>query len=247
MRKITLLVTILLLTGLVLVGARCSQKENKLGGGTEPEKKEKVSELTSLDEIWNLYTNHELGFSIKVPKKVLHEYGACQWKDDSYRGVAEFVPIKVFENEKVYISTEYYYEPTGRTVKPEGGVTFSGCDKVTNTLTLLEDRENFYQRRWGIVIETVKNDKELDEFIKEQYGSDCALGDKKLSEQEGVYDVTATGQPPACFINYASTLKYYPQKNKVAFWGRGQDVTFWGDKDHTVVYDGEIVNSFKFR
>ncbi len=246
MKKTTLFITILILAGLLLVGARCDQKENKLGGGTEPEK---TSELTSLDETWNLYTNHKLGFSIKVPKEILHEYGTCQWKDDSYRSVAEFVPVEVFEGDKIYISTEYYYELTGRTLKPEGGATFSGCHKITNTLALLEDRENFYQRKWGILIETIKDKEELDEFVSEQYGSGCVcvLDEKKFSEEKGIYDITVTGEPPACFINYASALKYSSQKNKVAYWGRGQDVTFWGDKNYTVVYDREMVDSFRFK
>ena len=30
---------------------------------------ETVSDLTSLDQTWDLYTNHKYGFSIKVPKK----------------------------------------------------------------------------------------------------------------------------------------------------------------------------------
>jgi hypothetical protein len=49
-----------------------------------------------------------------------------------------------------------------------------------------------------------------------------------------------------CLINYATVLKYYPDGDRVISWHLGQAFTFPGDVEYSVVYDGEMVDSFRF-
>lgn len=223
------------------------------------------SKLESLDETWNVYYNCVLGFSIQVPKEMLHSYGSCEWDGSSYRPENALISTAVFEdndNGIVYLSSAIYFKLTGETMA--GGYTyFSGCEEVTNSLAHLNaeylEEEGYYQQAWKIFVRTVSSDAELDAFIKERYGSGCGLGEKVASGQEGVYDVEIS-IPPAetmeeaeandCLINYATVLKYYPAKNKVASWDTGQAYTFYrvlGTGDATdIIYDDQMVESFLF-
>ncbi|MFA7686111.1 MAG: hypothetical protein WCX95_04925 [Candidatus Gracilibacteria bacterium] len=209
------------------------------------------SSLSSIDQTWNLYTNNKYGFSIKVPKKMYHSYGSmCTSVDDSYRPKGGFVPVKIFENENVYISSEYFYNLTGETVR-NGISSYSGCEKVTNTLLVLEDKAYSQQLSWKFVVKDVANDSELNTFVKEQYGSGCEVGAKNISTQEGVYDVSIQADlgdlgKDQCFLNYMTVLKYYPEKKEAISWDLGQSSTFAGDKFQQIVYDLEMVKSFKF-
>ena len=62
----------------------------------------------------------------------------------------------------------------------------------------------------------IKNDEELDDFIKQRYGTLCALGEKTESEQSGVYDISIDssnwipGDYNSCFVNYVTKIKYSP-------------------------------------
>jgi hypothetical protein len=223
------------------------------------------SKLESLDETWNVYYNCVLGFSIQVPKEMLHYHGSCEWDGSSYRPEDALVSTAVFEDNDsgiVYISSVLYFKLTGKTMA--GGYTyFSGCEEVTNSLEHLNDEylgeEGYYQQAWKILVETVNSDAELDAFIKERYGSGCGLGEKVAGSQDGVYDVEID-VPPAetmeeaeasgCLINYATVLKYYPAKNLAVSWDLGQAYTFYkvlGTGDETdIIYDEQMAESFLF-
>jgi hypothetical protein len=232
---------------------------------------EAESEITSVDETWNLYTNNVYGFSIKFPKEMMHGFGAmCEWKEDgedhSYRPNPGSVPTKVFEdyeNKTVYISSEYFYFMSGET--REGGRSYySECNRLTNSLSLLTDDSYFQQQDWDFVYGDVTDDDELDAFIKERYGEGCEAGERQPTDQEGVYDlgigiegVEGTSDLSleergelGCVINYRTVLKYYPDGNKVVSWNPGQAYTFYkvlgvpGEED--VIYDDEMIESFRF-
>lgn len=146
---------------------------------------EKDVEIKPLDKDWNLYINHNLGFSIKIPKN------------------------------------------------------FSGDD---------------FEEKWQIVVARVNNDEEIDDFIKSEMSkigvSACSMGDKISARQSGVFDIEIKGdgknpEESNCWVNFAYVLKYYPAKNKIAYWFLGQEPTFHkeGGLDS---YDGEMIDSFEF-
>jgi len=209
------------------------------------------SEVESLDGTWNLYTNHDLGFSMRIPKKIWHWHGSmCTWDGDSYRPKGGIVPTKVFEGDNVYISTEYFYKMGGE--EADGfNTNFKTCEKTINSVAQIKNDDDYQQTKWTIYIRDIENDAELTEFIKERYGMGCQIGDRTLSDQEGVYDVTIEGdgkpmEETECFLNYATRLKTYPEKKKAASWDLGQSVTFVADEMMSVGYDQEMSDSFRF-
>ncbi len=224
---------------------------NSPATNTEPTTTDTASTINSVDQTWNKYTNHKYGFSIKVPKKMYHGYGsACEWKTDSYRPKNGIVPVKIFEDENIYISSEYFYELTGETIR-DNIHYYSGCEKVANSLARLKDDKYFQQQSWKFVIRDIDNDTQLENFIKERYGSGCKLGEKNSSDQSGVFDVSILGdgkdlEDTECPLNYMTVLKYYPAKNKAISWDLGQASTFVADENYQNIYDQEMVNSFKF-
>lgn len=215
---------------------------------------------------WKTYENKEYGFSIKVPKEIVSNYGSCKWNeekqqyregnDHSYRPVNALVPTKIFEdNNIVYISTEYYHELTGKTEEIDGishYYYFSGCEKVDNSLSLLEDNQNHYEQDWKFIVTTVQGDTDIENAIKDRYGVGCSIGQKIESNlQEGVYDVVIQGdgkdlQESECPVNYMYKIKYYPRKNLLVSWDLGQAPTFWQTLNPPKDYDQEMVDSFIF-
>jgi len=209
------------------------------------------STLTSLDETWNLYTNAQLGFSIKVPNTMYHPLGSmCKWQENSYRPNGGIVPVKIFEGTSVFFSSEYFYDLKGETVS-DSTHYYSNCDKITNSLAILENKTYWQQFSWEFVTKTVGSEAELQAFIRERYGSGCTLGDQTPASQPGVFDVGILGdgkdlEDTQCPLNYATVLKYYPAKNIVISWHLGQASTFAADQNNQVVYDQEMVKSFLF-
>jgi len=208
------------------------------------------SELTSIDSIWDLYTNYKYGFSIKVPKKMFHRDGMCERENDSYRPKGGIVPVKIFEDENIYICGEYFYELIGATIKGYH-LYSSGCEKVINSLSRLKDDEHIHMQVWEFVIKTISSDLELENLIKEHYGSGCRLGNKNISSQSGVFDISVLhdGKPlgeSKCPITSRIILKYCPAKNKVILWDLGQCDTFYLSGSHPSFYDQEMLDSFKF-
>jgi hypothetical protein len=212
---------------------------------TPPSEAQK-STMTSVDEVWNIYTNNSLGFSMKIPKVASEFGGVCvNGKQD-----VGMIPVRVFDDDKgAYITFESFYEyPVNNT-----------CQKVVTDLGLIEKRANqwksgngnslFVPSNWHIITQKVVDDTELEEFIKESYGTGCKLGTKTLTTP-GVYDVKVMGDgldldATKCPINFVLAVKYSPEFKKVATWGVGQGIVF-SSSDFKVTYDMEMVNSFKF-
>ncbi len=211
--------------------------------------------LSSIDNTWNKYTNPTLGFSLKVLKNMIEPYGQCNYVntsgDHSYRPRPTSVPVKIFETtDNVYIASEFFYKLTGET-KENGKSFFSGCDKVTNTAVIVADRQNYFSPAWRIVIKNITNDAELTQFLKDRYGQGCSLGEKKPTSQSGVFNIVIKGDgkdlsETQCPINFATAVKYYPAKQKVAAWDLGQACTFTTDPNYQTCSDQEIADSFNF-
>lgn len=218
------------------------------------------SEITSLDETWNLYTSNGQGFSIKFPKTMATYQGSCTWNEEqgSYRPQIAIVPVKIFEgSDAVYIAPETYCELAGeRTETTASGGTrsfFDSCNQVTNSLELLQDPENLYasSQMWKLVVREIHDDAELDAFLKERYGSGCSLGEEEPLAQDGVYRVRIQGdgksmEETQCLLNYRTVVEYYPAGKKVVAWDMGQAATFPADVNYSVIHDQEMVDSFRF-
>ncbi|MCK4473989.1 hypothetical protein KAU40_01860 [Candidatus Parcubacteria bacterium] len=208
---------------------------------------------------WNKYVNHNLGFSIEFPDNVYGGYRCSPRKTIQ-------VLIKAFEDNEngiVYISQEYYYEAERN---DKSGKRTGPCEKITYSLESLreknENREFFLMEgtfrpflNWALQIENVKNEDELDKFIKENYGSGCFARDKKSWGQDGVYDITIGGWDEwedlgttDCPVNYIYKILYAPEKNKLMAVNLGQDCNFFNylDTEFYQCYDEEMINSFKF-
>lgn len=219
------------------------------------------TDIVDVDETWDRYENKTIGFSIKIPKTMMHDAGSCEFKDigdNSYRTEPAEVPVKVFEdpdNTLIYITSEYFYKLGGESQQGER-TYYSTCDKVTNSLAELEDAENWNQFVWKVVIKTINEENELDVFIKDRYGSGCEYEKKVESEVEGVYDVVIGGEiaqdpaeegPTTCNINYSTVIKYIPSLAKVISWHMGQSCTFWMEGDgewSSGCYDEDMEKSF---
>lgn len=214
--------------------------------------------LTPISEITSdlkTYTNTNLAFSLNLPTHMFPFYGGCQYNEaeQSYRPKTAYVPVKTFEDgNSVYISHEYYYQLGGERIITQGVGTvsyYSTCDKVTNRLDLVKDANNFHEEKWKITVEAVRNNNELTDFIKKEYGSGCNLEKQQLSKQIGIYDISIKGDgkdlgETKCPINYMIALKYSPEKQKVATWILGQACTFFTEDQGCL--DSKIAESFRF-
>jgi hypothetical protein len=168
------------------------------------------------------------------------------------------VPVKIFEDaDAVYIAPEYYYELAGERTETtaDGGTRafYNECNQVVNSLDSLRDPENRYAnvQRWKLVVAEIRNEDDLDSFIKSRYGSSCSLGEQVASNQDGVYDVGILGdgkglEETQCPLNFGTVVKYYPEGNKVISWHTGQASSFPADVNHSIIYDLEMVDSFNF-
>ena len=207
---------------------------------------------TPPEEKWITYTSSELGFSIKYPEIV---YG------NSYKCGSEkpfYVPLKVFEDDKngiVYIVKEYFYkgkydEKLGKYIGP--------CEKITRSLKSLQ--EGGRSGGWAISTRNIKNENELNKFIKDSYSPGCFMESKNFWQQQtGVYEIgfggfkDAKGNPTGldnavCPVNYTYKILYIPEKNKAMSVKLGQECSFETDhnsKDYKC-YDWEMINSFRF-
>jgi len=213
----------------------------------------KASEIIDLDETWNLFLSHELGFSIKFPKEMAAMVGSCYWNEEqeSYRLEMAFRPVGIFEDaDAVYIAPQHYFELAGERV--DGGKHYyDECNQITNSLELLrEEREMSMVQFWQLVVEEIHDEDELDSFIKARYFSGCSLGEQSASNQDGVYDVQIQGDglglDGTCPMNYGYKVKYFPSGGRVIAWNTGQAPTFLSAVDWSAGYDFEMIESFQF-
>ena len=217
---------------------------------------------------WKKYTNSQLGFSIKFPQTVC---GVNRCPSDE----PIWVPIKIFEDNEngiVFITEEYYYDNWDR----ESQTNTGPCEKIVYSLESLQDEwkasilwgenEPFPLLNektflgWGILIGDIKNEKELDKFVKDNYGPGCFVGEKELWKQEGVYEIFIKGEDwgpgtnlgnTTCPCNHRYKILYALEKNKVMSVNLGQECTFGTDPMVEIskpyeCYDGEMIDSFRF-
>ncbi len=208
---------------------------------------------TSPPEVWQTYTNSQLGFSIEYPQMVTGIYRCSPYKDF-------WVPVKVFEDNAsgiTYIAQEHYYEAS---YSSDLNDYIGPCEKNTYSLEALKkERQNYGPfLAWAINIKNINNDAELAKFIKDNYGPSCFVKDKKTGNQDGVYDITIEGIDWAkngdpepvmtCGWNYQYKILYAPEKNKIMSARLGQDCLFQNNPTAKsyVCADDRMIDSFKF-
>lgn len=215
----------ILLILLTLIANYSSVAENDVSN-QDINKPEKIDEGSIKSDDWITHRDIELGFEIKYPREV----------DDISSKKKNKVPVKFFKkNNAVYIAKEYFY--------------MSDCKKIPNTFNLLEQNN---PKSWKLIFRDIHNEEDLDQFVKEIYGSRCKLGGKEPAQQDGVfnistyYDGKGLGESD-CFINYMSVMKYYPKNKKAVSWDIGQEGIFWNrDIRDGDFLDYEMVKSFRF-
>ncbi len=201
----------------------------------EDVKVEGVQEEIIVGEAGNMkkYTS-EKGYSINIPVEAW--LTNCENLPGSLTA-----PIIVLSDAKVdYIAREYTY------VQGVDGA----CNQVATTLEGLKKTEPV---AWKIVIEKAESEKDVEAFIKREFGQACELGQVLEANENGIQDVDVLGTGPdvpeneMCFINWITVVKYDPIAKKLAKWDIGQDANFWGTgTGHNEVFDFEMAKSFKF-
>lgn len=210
-------------------------------------------------EKWETYSDSKLGFSIKYPTMVYGLYDCAERKNI-------WIPLKIIndkDNEITYITQEYSYKANWNSEQDK----FDGpCRKITYSLEYLQNEKKEFQKEqfylwwkpflgWAISTRNIKNESELDKFIKDNYGSECSVKSKTSWNQNGVYEINIQaenskeeGINPNCPLNYAYKVLYSPEKNKVISIDLGQECTFGTNPNEKSYkcYDENMINSFKF-
>ena len=248
-QKLILIATILALIG-IIVWTYDYITKIETNHISEPAAEEELQEGVLSEAIWSKYINDELGFSIDIPNKKVYGLYSCDPKK-----VIQ-VPVKVFEDNEngvVYISQEYYYNSK---YDSELGRHVGECRKIIEQPSGLKPHLG-----WAIVIKTVKNEDELDKFIKENYGSGCCAKDKKSWKTDYqklgayAYDIHVIGEGDTMGTTYGTTscakawagrhkVLYFPEENKVMSVMLGQEPTFWNNLHQA--YDPKMIDSFRF-
>lgn len=206
---------------------------------------------------WNEYINTQLGFSMKIPLEVPT---ICRC-DENQGGST---PLKVFEDNQngvIYISQEYYYDANWS--QPEQKF-IEECEKIIYSLESLKKEEEGYSLAgrsshpflgWKIIINNPKDDNEIIEYVKENFGSTCSIVLNDL-QKDGNYRINISGRnliengvrvmDENCYTNFAYKILYSPEKQKMMSLILGQECTFQSFPDMSQCYDDKIVESFKF-
>lgn len=210
--------------------------------------------ITPPPEIWETYTNSQLGFSIKYPQMV---YGIYRCEPDK----PFYVPVKVFEDNKngiVYIAEEFYYDNWDDKAQSNTGP----CRKIIYSIDSLTKAREIYGNPFlsrVFSIKNIKNNTELNKYIKNSYGSGCFI-EKKVpwKSQDGVYEISIKGEDwdkgadpetTTCRLPMSRLIFLYePVKGKFMSVNMGQECGFTTDynTESFKCYDDEMINSFRF-
>ena len=207
---------------------------------------------------WTNYSNNVLGFSIKIPPESYGTYRCSPRKVIS-------VPVKVFEdniNNAVYIAEEYYYSADGYGTNNEGE-----CKKIIQSIASFKKDAKEYEDSgfpnpkprlgWKIIVDSVKDEDDILNYIKENFGSQCAIQTKFLKEN-GNYELVLIGEEKkdsepwygSCYLGFAYKIIYSPEKGRIMSVVLGQEGTFQTNPEDSSTYqsyEDEMLKSFEFK
>jgi hypothetical protein len=184
---------------------------------------EEAAAFEKLYENGKEYRNERLGFSLLLPK-TMPTY-MCD-----YQKPATLVEVNAVEKgNDVYIGPAWYEENEYLGENPDGSGRYGECKRHEMQVT-----EDAYFTR---IIRTrvVKNDSEIESFIKENFGKECGPFERQPSAQIGIEDLKVKNVPRpgvkepsglddfVCVTNYAYVLKYNPVTKRVLGMNLGQD------------------------
>lgn len=210
--------------------------------------------ITNIKEVdtstWKNYTNNQLGFSIKIPLEVPTLY---RCPDNKQAGNTPLGAFEDNQNGSVYISQEYYYDANWN--QPEQKYT-GECNKITYSLEFLKKEGSRPFLGWKIIINNPKNDTDITNFIKQNFGATCTIESKDL-QVNGNYEIRIKGKDVGqnlidtnCPTNFEYKILYSSEKNKLMSVILGQECTFGTNpsmQSSYQCYDNEMIDSFKFQ
>lgn len=152
--------------------------------------------IKPLDDKWNLYTNEQLGFSIKIPKQIYmgitpESKGNCPEKE----------AVNVFEDgNSIDISGEYAYS-----AKLEKCVK---TDSIKSNYASSYDAEGYDPDRWPIIVNKAENEQDILGFIKEISGGSCTKFTQTNDVQPGVSRIIINTDGKNCIMNFSYFIWY---------------------------------------
>jgi hypothetical protein len=250
-KRIKILIAILFVVSILLFFYLFNKKET----ASVPVDKGVVVPIKRLVDTsnWNKYYNSQLGFSIKIPKEVFEIVSCRQEKG--------LTPIRVLQDNNkgiVYIFEDYYKNnQSGQCVKVSRSLDDLRVETENTGKDIVGGLPMPYFG-WEIIINEAKNDEDVLEHIKDNFGSGCIVTYKRLQE-DGNYDIKLSGSQKVeegdpwwgnCYLNFAYKIIYSSEKNKLMSMGLGQECKFYssdpGTSSSYQCYDEAMIQSFKF-
>ena len=163
----------------------------------------------------------------------------------------------LYTNNKLGFSIDIPNDPTIIT-REEGNLFFIGYPgELSKVLEAFKNGTNDHERTegitWAFQVAEVRSDEDLKTFIKNEYGPECTLREKReRSAQLGTYEILITNEegyelgPEGCFINWVTQMYYSPKLGKIVQWDLGQSVAFVVNGGMGEAADGRMRESFRF-
>jgi hypothetical protein len=227
------------LLALVLVLTACTPSSDTTNSTPPPDTNDATSsvetsaseDISSIDDTWNLYTNKDVGYSIKIPKRVYFSI---------VKDPVEVVVIPDTAMNAVHVVTaQHVSEPPKKGLEP-------------TTLEYLATYEGEYPPpSWMLITAPAKTRADIEAYVKNKFGSACSVQELVLLGY-GTQRVALAGppveagEPPECSAVFNEEIFFSPEKQMIVHWFSGQDDVFLGDPMGVIVYDGDMTESFRF-
>jgi hypothetical protein len=160
------------------------------------------------------YRNERLGFSLLVPRQMTTIVRCTTDESDP------IVEVKTLEaGDNVYIGPEWYKEEEYLGDNDDGSARYS---EECNQYEIKASDDEYFAR--SVRTRIVKNDAEIQAFIKDMFGPACAEFTRTPALQNGIQDlivksvgldVAAESEEEVCVTNYRYVLKYNPKTRRI--------------------------------
>lgn len=186
---------------------------------------------------WKDYSNSQIGISFKYPENI-------------YGGTPRIV--EDYQNQSIYLVFGDVVDIGLLREETKLEITDNPITGAANDYWVV----NKPSSGWKIVTKSVQSENELNDFIKENYGSKCIAKNRKVSQQEDNYEIELNnyedlnGNPTdlgsaTCPVNYVYKILYYPKINKAISIKLGQECNFGYDVTGHDCYDQQMIDSIR--